>query len=37
MAVRCHHITDLSWPVLDHVAFALTQARVWLFDLIHRP
>jgi hypothetical protein len=37
VSVRCHHINRLLWLVLDHAAFALTQARIWLFDLIHGP
>jgi hypothetical protein len=37
LAVGCHYFTSLLWLVLDRVAVALTQTRIWLFDPIHRP
>ena len=30
-------LAQLFWEALDRVAYALTFARLWLFDVIHGP
>ncbi len=30
-------LARLFWEALDHAAYLLTDARLWLFDLIHSP
>jgi hypothetical protein len=30
-------LARLFWEALDRVAYALTFARLWLFDVIHGP
>ena len=30
-------LARLFWEALDHAAYLLTDARLWLFELIHGP
>jgi hypothetical protein len=30
-------LTGLFWELLDHLAYAVMDARLWLFDLMHGP
>ena len=30
-------LARLFWEALDHAAYLLTDARLWLFDLMHGP